>query len=104
MVVQIGSRNYIVSHRKPSYVDVVKKHALPLTCTNAAPVQNPKTWRPRILVFDRLGRNANISFHSVSRRSLFDRIQMDFNRVEEAKNTRNQWQSSEIPDHSIQCP
>jgi hypothetical protein len=29
---------------------------------------------------------------------------MDFNRVEEAKNTGNQWQSSEIPYHNIQRP
>jgi hypothetical protein len=65
---------------------MVKKLVPPLKGANATQVRNPKTWRQRISMFNRLGHNASGSNHSIPRRLMFDRIQMNLNRVEKAKN------------------
>jgi hypothetical protein len=100
---------HAISCKKISYVEAAKKP--PLIEANSTPLQNKKEWRPRITVFDKLGKSATgihqvsskkIVFHRlgysngsannsligtlIPRKSVFDRMDFDLGRAGNVKN------------------
>jgi hypothetical protein len=69
----------VVSHKKISYDDAVRKPAF--SGANSIPILNRKQWKPRILVFDRLGHHNVKNVSGSNKISVFDRLDFCHNKT-----------------------
>jgi hypothetical protein len=79
----------LVSKKKLSYANAIKKPGVILIGTNAIEIKNKKVWRPRISIFDRLGN----SQRSIPRKPVFDRLHSKLKVVHQARNKGAQFEN-----------